>query len=186
MHIERIHEMIESLTKSTLCELDKGIENIDACELSQAIEMIDKLNEAEYFALVAKAMKEHEDDDEKEPKGSVRNPSLYSYMPSYNPVTQPANHSYTMTYTDGYQKGYEEGSRRNTQEGMSGKKRLSFMNTKTIHSSNSSSDHQANMEALQEYMESLSTDLTELISMCSPEEKMAIKTKLNTLAGKIV
>ena len=65
MHIERMHKMIECLTEKALAELDKGIENVDTKEMGEAVDMIKDLNEAEYRAVIVKAMKEA-DEEEKE------------------------------------------------------------------------------------------------------------------------
>lgn len=60
MHIERIHEMIEKLTKCAEMELEKGVENIDAKEMGEVTDMIKDLCEAEYYAKISKAMDEAE------------------------------------------------------------------------------------------------------------------------------
>ena len=60
MHVKRIHEMIEKLTKCAEIEFEKGIENIDAEEMSEVTDMIKDLCEAEYYAKISKAMDEAE------------------------------------------------------------------------------------------------------------------------------
>lgn len=65
MHIERMHKMIECLTEKALAELDKGTENVDTQEMGEVVDMIKDLNEAEYRAVIVKAMKEA-DEEEKE------------------------------------------------------------------------------------------------------------------------
>lgn len=65
MHIERTHKMIECLTEKALAELDKGIENVNTQEMGEVVDMIKDLNEAEYRAVIVKAMKEA-DEEEKE------------------------------------------------------------------------------------------------------------------------
>lgn len=65
MHIERIHKMIECLTDKALAELESGVEHIDTHEFGQVADMIKDLTEAEYRAVIAKAMKEA-DEEEKE------------------------------------------------------------------------------------------------------------------------
>lgn len=45
MHIERIHKMIECLTEKTLCELDKGVENVNTEEMGEVVDMIKDLAE---------------------------------------------------------------------------------------------------------------------------------------------
>lgn len=72
MHIERMHEMIECLTETALCELDKGIENVNTEEMSKVIDMIKDLNEAEYHAIIVKGMKEADKEEEEYNKELLR------------------------------------------------------------------------------------------------------------------
>ena len=66
MHIKRIHDMVEKLTKCTEMELEKGIENVDTKEMGEVVDMIKDLCEAEYYAKVSKAMDEHDFDNAEE------------------------------------------------------------------------------------------------------------------------
>ena len=60
MHIKRMHEMIEKLTKCAEMELEKGIDKIDSEEMGEVTDMIKDLAEAEYYAKISKAMDEAE------------------------------------------------------------------------------------------------------------------------------
>ena len=60
MHVKRIHEMIEKLTKCAEMEFEKGVENINAEEMGEVTDMIKDLAEAEYYAKISKAMDEAE------------------------------------------------------------------------------------------------------------------------------
>ena len=60
MHIKRIHDMVEKLTKCTEMELEKGIENVDTKEMGEVVDMIKDLCEAEYYGKISKAMDEHD------------------------------------------------------------------------------------------------------------------------------
>ena len=60
MHVKRIHEMIEKLTKCAEMEFEKGVENINAEEMGEVTDMIKDLAEAEYYAKISKAMDESE------------------------------------------------------------------------------------------------------------------------------
>lgn len=64
MHIERIHKMIECLTEKALCELDKGVENVNTEEMGEAVDMIKDLCEAEYKAVIVKSMKKADEEEE--------------------------------------------------------------------------------------------------------------------------
>lgn len=60
MHIKHIHDMVEKLSETAKCELDKGIENVDTKEMGEVAEIIKELCEAEYYAKISKAMDEAE------------------------------------------------------------------------------------------------------------------------------
>lgn len=60
MHIKRIHEMIEKLTKCAEMEFEKGVENVDTKEMGDVVDIIKDLAEAEYYAKISKAMDEAE------------------------------------------------------------------------------------------------------------------------------
>lgn len=68
MHIERMHKMIECLTEKALSEIENGLETVDTCEMGQVIDMIKDLNEAEYRAVIVKAMKEADEEEEEREK----------------------------------------------------------------------------------------------------------------------
>lgn len=72
MHIERIHKMIECLTEKTLCELDKGVENVNTEEMGEAVDMIKDLCEAEYKAVIVKSMKKADEEEEEYNKELLR------------------------------------------------------------------------------------------------------------------
>lgn len=63
MHIERIHKMLECLAEKSLCEIEKGIENVNTEEMGEVIDMIKDLSEAEYYAKITKAMNEADEAD---------------------------------------------------------------------------------------------------------------------------
>lgn len=58
MHVKRIHEMVEKLTKCAEMEFEKGVENIDTKEMGEVADIIKDLAEAEYYAKISKAMDE--------------------------------------------------------------------------------------------------------------------------------
>ena len=72
MHIERMHKMIECLTEKALSEIENGLETVDTCEMGQVIDMIKDLNEAEYRAVIVKAMKKADEEEEELEKELLR------------------------------------------------------------------------------------------------------------------
>lgn len=97
----------------------------------------------------------------------------------------------------GYSEGYEQGSRdgesrgrsqggnRDRREGRSGQSRRSYMETKEMNKGNTPQEKQEKMKELEKYMGELGSDITEMISDASNEEKTMLKSKLQTLVQKI-
>ena len=71
-------------------------------------------------------------------------------------------------------------------EGRSGMMRRSYMETKEMHKANTPEDKQQKMKELEKYMGELSSDITEMISDASAEERSLLKQKLQVLTQKIV
>lgn len=70
MHVKRIHDMMEKLTKCAEMELEKGVENVDAKEMGEVVDIIKDLAEAEYYAKISKAMDEAEYGEDYDYKGA--------------------------------------------------------------------------------------------------------------------
>lgn len=79
----------------------------------------------------------------------------------------------------------QQSSGRDSREGRSGESRRSYMETKEMHKSNTAEDKQMKMKELEKYMAELSSDVTEMISDASAEEKSLLKQKMQTLISKI-
>lgn len=77
-------------------------------------------------------------------------------------------------------------SGRDSREGRSGMSRRSYIETKESHSDNTPESKQHKMKELEKYMSELGTDITEMISDASNEEKTLLKNKLQVLAQKVV
>lgn len=104
-----------------------------------------------------------------------------------------SSRGYEDGYSDGQRRGYEEGynegknsQERDRREGRSGMSRRSYMESKEMNRSNNPEGMQKKMKDLEKYMGELSSDITEMIAGSSSEEKAMIKSKLQTLAQKIV
>ena len=72
MHIERMHKVIECLTEKASSEMEKGLECVDTEEMGQVVDMIKDLNDAEYKAVIVKAMKKADEDEEDADKELLR------------------------------------------------------------------------------------------------------------------
>ena len=91
-------------------------------------------------------------------------------------------------YTDSRQSdggNYSSRMQRDGREGRSGDARRGYMETKEMHKGNSAEDKQHKMKSLEEYTKELASDITEMISDASSEEKNMLKNKLQVLMQKI-
>lgn len=98
---------------------------------------------------------------------------------------------YSGSYSEksgGNSRAYSDGNynSRDGREGRSGQSRRTYMETKELHKGNSAEDKQHKMKELEKYMSELGTDITEMISDASNEEKTLLKNKLQVLAQKVV
>lgn len=64
--------------------------------------------------------------------------------------------------------------------------RRSYMETKEMHSDNTPESKQHKMKELEKYITELGSDISEMISDASNEEKTLLKNKLQVLAQKVV
>ena len=209
MHIERMHKMIECLTEKALCELEKGTENVDTCEMGQVVDMIKDLNEAEYKAVIVKAMKKADEEEEeyekillrelKEEYGEDTGRRYYDHYRYASGRFAPKGHG---TY-----RGYSEPNYRMTPEmyrdmdrdthsrmyytetGMNesgyDRAKRNYTETKEMHRGNTPEDKKAKMQELEKYAKSLTEDVVEMVSDMSDEEKNLLRTKMQILMQKI-
>lgn len=75
---------------------------------------------------------------------------------------------------------YSSRMQRDSREGRSGQRRRGYMEAKE-----QGKDKQVKMKELEDYMKELSSDVTEMISDASPEEKTMLKNKMQVLMQKI-
>ena len=210
MHIEKIHKMIECLTEKALCELEKGTENVDTCEMGQVVDMIKDLNEAEYKAVIVKAMKKADEEKEEYDKMLLR-----ELKEEYG---EDAGRRYYdhYRYADGrfapkgrgtYRRGYEEppywhmtpemyrdmdkeNGRMYYTEPMYTESRYesakrAYTESKELHKGNEPQDKEAKMRELEKYMKEMSDDLLNLMKGMSQEEMNMAKSKLSVLVSKM-
>lgn len=210
MHIERIHKMIECLTEKALCELDKGIENVNTEEMGEAVDMIKDLCEAEYKAVIVKSMKKADEEEEEYNKellralkdeygeeGGRRYYDEYRYMRTgrYAPKGKgtyvgrrgyeepPYYHMYPERDMD------REYGRMYYTEPMSesnyDRAKRNYTETKEMHKNNTPEDKEHKMKSLDSYTKELASDITGMVADMSAEEKNLLRTKLSTLVSKI-
>lgn len=211
MHIERMHKMIECITEKALCELEKGTENVDTCEMGKVVDMIKDLNEAEYKAVIVKAMKKADEEKEeydkmllrelKEEYGEDAGRRYYDHYRYASGRFAPKGHG-------SYRRGYEEppyyhmtpemyrdmdrdthGRMYYTETGMNesgyDRAKRNYTETKEMHRGNTPEDKKAKMQELERYAKSLTEDVVEMVSDMSDEEKNLLRTKMQILMQKI-
>ena len=210
MHIEKIHKMIECLTEKALCELEKDTENVDTCEMGQVVDMIKDLNEAEYKAVIVKAMKKADEEEEEYEKILLR-----ELKEEYGEDTGRRFYDH-YRYADGrfapkgrgtYRRGYEEppywhmtpemyrdmdkeNGRMYYTEPMHTESRYesakrAYTESKELHKGNEPQDKEAKMRELEKYMKEMSDDLLNLMKGMSQEEMNMAKSKLSVLVSKM-
>lgn len=209
MHIERMHKMIECLTEKALCELEKGTENVDTCEMGKVVDMIKDLNEAEYKAVIVKAMKKDDEEKEeydkmllrelKEEYGEDAGRRFYDHYRYSDGRFAPKGHGTYRGYSEPYYhmtpEMYRDMDRDMhsrmyyTETGMNesgyDRAKRTYTETKEMHRGNTPEDKKAKMQELERYAKSLTEDVVEMVSDMSDEEKNLLRTKMQILMQKI-
>lgn len=214
MHIERIHKMIECLTEKALCELDKGVENVNTEEMGEVVDMIKDLNEAEYRAVIVKAMKKADEEEEeynrellralKDEYGEEDGRRYYdeyrykttgryapkgkgSYVGRRGYEEPPYYHMYPERDMDREygRMYYTEPTSTHTSESGYDRAKRNYTETKEMHKNNTPEDKEHKMKALDGYIKELGGDITQLIGDMTAEERNLMRTKLSTLVSKL-
>ena len=163
-----------------------NLQKVNAKELGEVVDMVKDLEEALYYCTIVEAM------EDKENLYSSESPSIVNY---YTPHYRDMDRAYGRTYygndsvdrnssssydSRNYTPYMSEYNMRDSREGQSPTYRKMYMETKEMHK-----DKNVAMKDLEEYMHSLSSDITEMINGASPEEKQLLQSKLAALANKI-
>lgn len=104
MHVKRIHEMMEKLTKCAEMEFEKGVENVDTKEMGEVVDIIKDLAEAEYYAKITKAMDEAEYGEEYDYMGAYED----DIRKGYRGQPRDSRGRYMSRRGRGGRRGYEE------------------------------------------------------------------------------
>ena len=201
--LKHIKQMIISAVQGQIGNLAE----VDTKELGEAIDMIKDLEEAIYYCTIVKAMEDSE--KEEEARKYYRYPMMerdvwdrdrdidrghgrmyYSQGGSGSGSSRGGSSSQSGSMGNGssssgsreysqYMMDYDE--MRDSREGRSPRSRRTYMESKELHH-----DKNTQMRELENYMQELSTDITEMIEVASPEEKQILQKKLTALASKIV
>lgn len=211
--MDRLMQMKESLVNTVEQQINGNLECVDTKELGEAVDMIKDLEEAIYYCTITEAMKEKYPPQQPQQQTYYYTErmkprkEMYPYMgeEEYYQTKYPMTMYYDggqgnggnmgggrgnsggtsyYQYDPGY--GYGYGQQRmlpSSYDGYSGRspmRRKMYMEGKMNHQ-----DKTKQMQELENYVQELSQDITEMISDASPEEKQMLQQKISTLATKI-
>lgn len=214
MDVKRMYCMIEKLAECAEKQFDAGIENVDTCEMGQVTDMLKDLAEAMYYRELTKAMQESDPEEIMEmfdrygdgrrfydhyryadgrfaPKGrgSYRRgyeeppyyhmtPEMYRNMEEYRDMDRGSGRMY---YTEPSMSP-DSGNRMESRYDMA---KRGYTESKELHKGNTTEDKQHKMKELEKYMREIGSDIAEVISDASPEEKTLLKQKMQVIMQKI-
>ena len=186
--------MIEQMKmmKTTLMNCVQGqmgdLTSVDAKELGEAVDMIKDLSEAIYYCTITESMEKSDKEKEKYyPVDYYRDmdkPYGYMYYTDSHGVSHPSANMTTGAQGNKY---YPGGMRnypieiRDHKEGRSPMTRKTYMERK-MHGGGK----EVQVQELEKYMHELTNDIMEMLEGASTEEKQMLKSKISTLATKIV
>ena len=171
------------------------LKKVNTHELGEVIDMVKDLEEALYYCSITEAMeKRSEDENEPQIVNYYTTPyyihdrdmdrsygrSYYTDSQSNGNSSSSGNNNSSSSNSRSYTPYIEEYNARDSREGSSPMYRKMYMETKEMNK-----DHKMAMKDLEEYMGSLSNDITDMIKNSSPEEKQMLQSKLMQLATKI-
>lgn len=194
--MERIKSIKDQLISQVQTQMN-DLNCVDSKELGEVIDMIKDLSETLYYCEIYKQMEEAEEDK--------RSNNNYYYTERYYPIydhyrdmdkqngrmyySSPSSNS-GMASSSTQSNGSSDRSYyterdypihiRDEREGRSPVMRKMYMESKDMHHDNSKS-----IKELESYMQELTSDMMELLSKASPEEKTMVQKKMNTLAAKV-
>ena len=197
--MEKLKMMKEALIDCVESQIYGNLDAVDTKELGEAVDMIKDLAEAIYYCTITEAMEEGSESGEKEGKGQHGTMYYTKRMMPMNRYSAPMEYykePYPM-YSDGRMttgpghaqavRGYREGmiitpydEEHGPYDGHSWKRRKMYMEGKQTHK-----DKNKSMQELENYMQELTSDITEMIADASPEEKQLLQQKIGILATKI-
>ena len=166
--MERLRS-IESCLISQIQAQCGDLKKVNAKELGEVVDMVKDLEEAMYYCSIIEAMDQSKDE---------REMNVNYYMESKSDDGR-RNYVPYMEYAP-YMMRNKEWRDNHFYDGRSGVSRRMYMEGHSTHR-----DQQQSMRELENYIQDLGTDLTDMIKESSPEEKQVLSTKLQQLATKI-
>ena len=213
MDIKRMHCMIEKLAECAEKQFDNGIESVDTAEMGQVTDMLKDLAEAMYYRTLTKAMDDSDPEEIMEmferygdggrryydhyryadgrfaPKGRGTYRRGYDEPPYYHmtPEMYRSMENYRdMDRRDGrmYYTEPSMNSEVHTESRYDMAKR-NYTESKELHRGNTPEDKEQKMKELEKYLREIGSDIAELISDASTEEKNLLKNRMQVIMQKI-
>lgn len=213
MDIKRMHCMIEKLAECAEKQFDNGIENVDTAEMGQVTDMLKDLAEAMYYRTLTKAMDDSDPEEIMEmferygdggrryydhyryadgrfaPKGRGTyrrgydeppyyhmTPEMYRSMENYRDMDRRDGRMY---YTE---PTMNSGVHTESRYDMA---KRNYTESKELHRGNTPEDKEQKMKELEKYLREIGSDIAELISDASTEEKNLLKNRMQVIMQKI-
>lgn len=213
MDIKRMHCMIEKLAECAEKQFDNGIESVDTAEMGQVTDMLKDLAEAMYYRTLTKAMNDSDPEEIMEmferygdggrryydhyryvdgrfaPKGRGTyrrgydeppyyhmTPEMYRSMENYRDMDRRDGRMY---YTE---PSMNSGVHTESRYDMA---KRNYTESKELHRGNTPEDKEQKMKELEKYLREIGSDIAELISDASTEEKNLLKNRMQVIMQKI-
>ena len=213
MDVKRMYCMIEKLAECAEKQFDNGIENVDTAEMGQVTDMLRDLSEAMYYRTLTKAMDDSDPEEIMEmferygdggrryydhyryadgrfaPKGRGTyrrgyeeppyyhmTPEMYRSMENYRDMDRRDGRMY---YTE---PSMNSGVHTESRYDMA---KRNYTESKELHRGNTPEDKEQKMKELEKYLREIGSDIAELISDASTEEKNLLKNRMQVIMQKI-
>lgn len=213
MDIKRMHCMIEKLAECAEKQFNNGIESVDTAEMGQVTDMLKDLAEAMYYRTLTKAMDDSDPEEIMEmferygdggrryydhyryadgrfaPKGRGTyrrgyeeppyyhmTPEMYRSMENYRDMDRRDGRMY---YTE---PSMNSGVHTESRYDMA---KRNYTESKELHRGNTPEDKEHKMKELEKYLREIGSDIAELISDASTEEKNLLKNRMQVIMQKI-
>ena len=213
MDIKRMHCMIEKLAECAEKQFDNGIESVDTAEMGRVTDMLKDLAEAMYYRTLTKAMDDSDPEEIMEmferygdggrryydnyryadgrfaPKGRGTyrrgydeppyyhmTPEMYRSMENYRDMDRRDGRMY---YTE---PSMNSGVHTESRYDMA---KRNYTESKELHRGNTPEDKEQKMKELEKYLREIGSDIAELISDASTEEKNLLKNRMQVIMQKI-
>lgn len=186
--MEELKTMKQNLTSIVQSQMG-NLAQVDTKELGEAIDMIKDLAEAIYYCTVTEAMEKSSEDKKSNTYYYTMNypqheTHYYAEKGGTNMGSSNSNSSSGQGMSSNgssyYREQYWPQEFRDEREGRSPIQRRMYMETKEMNRG-----RDIEMKELENYLQDLSVDITDMVKKASPEEKQLLQKKIMGIASKI-